>query len=53
MEILSRLGVTLNKVGVDGSGIPSNGMGRDEDSAIRSKDLLFKNTEHETLLPLE
>jgi hypothetical protein len=49
----SRLAVTLTKVGVDGSGIPSTRMDTDDDIVILSKALLFKNTEHKMLLLLE
>jgi hypothetical protein len=45
----SRLAITLNEVFVDSSSISRSGMDTEEDSAIRSKDLLFKDNGNEAL----
>jgi hypothetical protein len=45
--------IALNVVFVDFSGIPRGRMDTEEDKAIRSLDLLFKNAENEPLLLLK
>ena len=49
----SGFAVTLNKIFVNGSGIPRRRMDTKEDKAIRSLDLLFENAENKTLLLLK
>jgi hypothetical protein len=49
----SEFAIALNKVFVDGSGIPRGRMSVEEDKAIRSLDLLFKNAEDNPLLLLK
>jgi hypothetical protein len=45
--------VTLNKIFVNGSGIPRRRMDMKEDKAIRSLDFLFQDAENEALLLLK
>jgi hypothetical protein len=49
----SGFAVTLNKIFVNGSGIPRRRMDTKEDKAIRSLDFLFQDAENEALLLLK
>jgi hypothetical protein len=49
----SGFAIALNEVFVDSSGIPRGRMNAEEDKAIRSLDLLFKNAEDKPLLLLK
>ena len=46
----SGFAITLDKLGVDLSGITSFGMDSDEDNTIRGEDLLLQDTEDKSLL---